>query len=265
MKKWVFRLFFSLSIFLIVSLFVHAQEKEEKKEKSWKYFSSTSLSLVMVKGNNENFSYCLDTEHNLHIKKNRFNFKGRFINAKSNGKKTSEIYYSHLKYDHELKSRTYLLGFVRYERNKLAGYNFRIALSGGGGATWIKRPKVEFSSELAFGWNNENNIKRVNLKNVTNSSSLWQKTISSSFVSSIVTNKFLYKINKTAQLIHQETIFFNTEDIKDYRLNSYSSISTNISPKLALKTSIQIIYEKKPVEGYKNTDFFLLTSLVIKI
>lgn len=249
---------------LLASGVFFAQEAEGKPaEKALKYNSATSFSLVLTEGNNQTRSFSVDTDHTLAFDRNRLNVKGRLINSSNNGEKTSEIYYGHLKYDREIKVKAYLLGFFRYERNKLAGYNYRIALSGGGGTTWIRGPKVEMSSEVALGWNNENNTKRLSIQGV--SDNVWQKAITSAFLSSIVTHKVTYNVSENAKLFHQETLFINAEDLKDYRLSSISSITASISRWLALQSSFQIVYEHKPVEGYKNTDYYLLSSVVLKI
>jgi len=128
------------------------------------------------------------------VKKNRISLAGRFIHSRSDGVKTAEIYYAHVKFNRRIGTRAYLLGYTSYDQNKLAGYNFRVALSFGGGLTWIKRERTTFLTELAFGLNNEENTKQV-----------------------------------------------------------------------ALKTSLELIYDNDPVPGFKHTDTYLLSSLVIKI
>lgn len=217
----------------------------------------------MVKGNNDNLSFSLDTEQNFDILQHRIGLKGRFITAKAKDRDTSEIYYAHLKYDRRLRSRSWLLGYLRYESNKQAGYNFRLALSGGGGITWIIRRHTEFQTELAVGWNNEENMKRVQLVKLGDSA--WRKTINTSFVSSILNNTFVWDVTSSAKVVLRGTMFVNIEHWADYRVNSYAAISAAISPRLALKTSLEIIYENVPVSGFKNTDIYLLSSLVIKI
>ncbi len=255
------------SIFiLLVSLMVFplgAEEESGEKEKENKYYSSTSFSLVLTRGNNRALSFSFDTEQNLRLAKNVLNFKGSIIHSSSNGEKKSEIYYSHFKYDRKISSRAYLLGLVRAERNKLAGYNFRLALSIGAGYAWIQEEKLEIFSEGSIGWSNENSSEKI-ISSGTNDVSFTENTFSTSFLSSIFTGKLVYNISSAAQFLHQETLFLNWKDMSDYRLNSYSSISASISRNFALKTSLQIIYEHKPVLGHKNMDFFFLSSIVIK-
>lgn len=253
------------SVFFL-NIFIKAEEEtNEEEEKALKYNSETSLSLVVVRGNNQNLSFSFDTEQELEIKKyNKFEYQGKFINAESNGEKKTEVYYSHLKYDRKIRPRSYILGFIRYERNQLAGYNYRLALSFGGGGTWIKTDNINLSTELAVGWNNENNTKRVQV-NLNNASSIWKETINASFISSLFSGKLSYKISESSKIVHEDIVFLNTEEPQDFRVNSVSSIYSSINTQLALKTSVQIVYQNLPVEGYKNTDMYFLSSLVIKI
>jgi len=250
-------------IFLIPPLF-GAEEAADPPPPKLKYASETSFSLVLVKGNNDSLSYSFDTNQNFDLMKNRISLAGRFIHARSDGKKTAEIYYAHLKYDRKLGARAYLLGYTSYDQNRLAGYNFRVALSFGGGMTWVKQERTTFLTELAFGWNNEESTKSVSLDNVSGGN-LLQKTITSSFPSSILNNRLTCRVSKASEVVLRITVFLNLEDSRSYRMNNYASLSAAISPQLALKTSVELIYDNDPVPGFKHTDAYLLSSLVIKI
>lgn len=261
-----------ISLLLLVGLIVYpvfSQEAQEKKkesnEKEIKYSSSTSLSLLLTSGNKKDFNFSFDTEQNLLFYKNRINLKGNIIFTQSNGSKKSEIYYSHLKYDRKIDSRIYLLGLLRFERNKFAGYNFRFAASAGIGYTLLKRKKVEIAAEGAIGWSSENDVEGIAGQLISDENFTGETSVSNSFISSIYSAKLVYDITPSTQLTQQEVLFFNMGGLNKYRLNSYSSISASISRYLALKTSLQINYDSHPVAGYKNTDLFLLSSLVVKI
>lgn len=256
-----------LSILLISLLLLplKATEGTEEKEKERKYSSSTSFSLVLTRGNNRDFSFSFDTEQNLRLGKNKLNLKGSVIYSTSNDQTKSEIYYSHLKYDRKISSGAYLLGLIRAERNKLAGYNSRYAFSAGAGYNLLQKKKIEISTEGAFGWSSENRSEKIILEDIGDVSPITERTFSVSFFSSVVSSKLVYNFSTAAQFVHQEILFLNMEDLNDYRLNSYSSISASISRNFALKTSIQIFYQRKPVPGHKSTDLFLLSSIVIKI
>ena len=129
----------------------------------------------------------------------------------------------------------------------------------------MSRENITVSSELAIRWNNENNTQRIADQSISTSALSWEKTISTSFISSIFTNKADFEVSESAQLILQETLFFNLEDLDDYRSNSFVSLSVAINEHFALSTSIQVIYQGMPVEGFDSTDLYLLSSIVITI
>jgi len=54
-------------------------------------------------------------------------------------------------------------------------------------------------------------------------------------------------------------------DVRAGYPSRYSSLSASFSRTFGLKMSVQVNYESKPVSGYKNTDIFLLSSLVIAL
>lgn len=240
-----------------------ADDGASQKTRNLVYSSETSLSLVQVKGNNNSLSYSVDTTHELQIYKNLIEWRGRMIHSRSDGEKTAEVYHTHLKYDRRI-GRAHLLGFTRYERNVLAGYDYRVAMSLGGGVTWMQRERTVLLSELAFGWNNEKSKRLPNLSQVT-PGNLWKNTISTSFPSSILINRLSFRFSKSSEVILRSTVFANLDSWDAFRLNNYASVSAAISPKLALKTSIELIYENVPVPGFKHTDTYLLSSLVIRI
>jgi len=224
------------------------------------YFSSTSLSLLLTGGNNQNLSYSVDTDQNLTLAKNIFNIKGSAIYARSNHQPRSGLYYAHVKYDRRLSARAYLLGLTRFERNKSAGYLSRFAVTTGGGFSWIKKDnKVDVSSEVSLGWSGENNIMPPSRPG---SEAMTRLT---NFVSSLMSHKLIYNISPAAQIILQGTVFNNFKDLKGFRVNSYSALSATISPSLALKTSFQLIYDNRPVAGYRPTDIYFMSSFVVKM
>lgn len=237
---------------ILFSVVLCIQAEEESKDEKKSYSSSTSFSLLMTSGNSQDFSLGLDTEQNLELNKNHIQFKGSIIYSESDGSKDSEVYYSHLQYRRVLSSKAYTVGSGRFERNVLSGYNYRFALSVGAGYLWKKSEKIELSSEAGFGWSQENNIKKNGGNN-----------ISLTFASCLISTKLKISISKTSELSFDELFFLNLDDTKDYRISSLASISVNISRYLALKISYQIKYNHSPVPGFKSTDHYILSSLVL--
>jgi len=246
---------FAKSISLIILLFSMlqvTQAEEEKDEKNKRYSSSTSFSLLMTSGNTQELTLGLDTEHNLKLDKNQIQFKGSIIYSQSDGAKESEVYYSHLEYKRNLSTRAYILGFGRFERNVPSGYKYRFAILGGAGYVWTKSEKLELSSEIALGLSKESNIKKDK-----------ETEFRSSFASSLISSKMKIKISSNSELSLHEIFFINLDNTNDYRLSSLGSLSVSISRYIALKISHQLKYDHKSVPGFKSTDQYLLTTLVL--
>jgi putative salt-induced outer membrane protein len=237
---------------ILLTIFQCALAKEEGEKKQKLYSSSTSFSLLLTSGNAEDLTLGLDTEQNLNLDKNQIQFKGNIIYSESEGAKESEIYYSHLEYKRILSSKAYLTSIGSWERNVLSGYNYRLSLSLGAGYLWMKSEKLEFSSEAAVGWSKENNVDKVK-----------DNSISLSFASLLISSKVKAHVSKTSEFAYHEIFFLNLDDSKDYRLSSLASLSVAISGNLALKMSYQLKYNHQPVAGFKNTDHYFLSSLVI--
>ncbi len=119
-------------------------------------------------------------------------------------------------------------------------------------------------TELAFGWNNEEITHKVQLSKVS-SGNFWQKTISTSFPSSIFNHRLSLRLSGSSRIVLRITAFANMENFKIYRVRNYADLSAAISPQLALKSSIEMKYENIPVPDFEHTDTHLLSSLVIKI
>jgi hypothetical protein len=217
-----------------------------------------------VSGNTQSLSYSFDTRQNFDILKNRIGLAGRFIYSRSDGVKSAEVYYAHVKYDRQIGTRACPLGDTSYVQNRLAGCNFSVALSLGGGLTWVKHERTSVLTELAFGWNNVESTRKAALDNVSNDN-LLRKTISSSFPSSILNNRLTSRVTQYSEIVLRITAFFNMDQVQSYRLNFYASLSAAISPQLSLKTSVELIYDNDPVPGVKHIDTCLLSSLAIKI
>jgi putative salt-induced outer membrane protein YdiY len=238
------------SLLFILAQIIHASEDNKEVQKS--YSSSTSFSFLLTSGNTDDRSLGLDTEQNWKSNKNHFQFKGSVIYSESEGAKDTEFYYSHFQGKVELKSKAYILGFGKLERNVLSGYNYRLALTVGAGYFWTKSEKFVLSSEAAFGWSLENNIKKDTDSNY-----------SLSFPSLLISNSAQLALSSNSELVHQDIILFNLENFADYRISSHTSVSISISKLFSFKTSCQLKYSHNPVPGFKSTDQYLLSSLVL--
>jgi putative salt-induced outer membrane protein YdiY len=242
-----------------------AEEEHKENKTQLFYSSSTSFSFLLTSGNTEELSLGFDTEQNVKFRKSDIEFKGSVIFTRSDGDEQSEIYYSHIKYNYNLDSKVYLLGLGRFERNVSSGYRYRLAFSAGGGYNWISRKKLNFASEMAFGWSNEDNIEKLTKNDIkVPINHTTELTLSSSFASYLFSNKIEFTISSSAKVMQQFLYFLNLDNRQDFRLSTYNSLSVSINNYVALKMSYQLNYSHHPIPGFKNIDFYLLSSLVLK-
>lgn len=254
-----------LTITLILGLCALSSSLWAQKTEQKTYFSSTSLSALLTSGNTRDFSFSMDTDQNLILGKHKIKVKGQIISTQSNGEKKSEIFASSIRYNFQLNPRAYFLANGTFDRNVPSGYNFRFSFSSGAGYTWLEKEKVQISTEAAFGWSTENNAEKLAQKIIPDKIQAIRPNVSFSFISSILTTKLHCTLSSSTEFVLQEAIFLDLRDFEGYRLFSYASISAAINQHFALKTSIQGNYENKPVPGFKNTDIYLLSSIVFKI
>ena len=250
-------LVFLLFYFLLSGVRLSGEDEQVKKEEEKKYSSSSSFSFLLTEGNTEDSTFSFDTDHKLHLKKDMLNLTVSIIRTKSQDQDNTEIYNTLFKYNRSLNSRIYLLGLFSFERNKSAGLFSRFTLSAGAGYALLKGKWGEISSEVSLGWTQEN------LRETGLDAQLQDGRFITSYLSSIFSTRLIYNISSSSQLVHQESIFFNLKEGKDYRINSLSSLVASISRYFALKSSIQFVYDHQPVAGFKSTDIFFLNSFVI--
>ncbi len=249
MKKNIFWLLISVLAVLMIGSEMRAEEPESQSQKP--YASSTSFSLLITSGNTRELTLGFDTEQGLVVKKNQFQLKGSVIYGRSDGIKNAEFLFSHFKYKRELTSKVFLLGLSRFERNVLAGYNHRYSLSAGAGYIWAKKTKITATSEASMGWSHESHIG--------------QDSPILSFMSLLVSSSVKLMLSPTSYISCQEIFSLNLKDQKDFRVTSFFSVTADLNKSLALKFSYQLFYNNKSIPGFKNTDHYLLSSLVLNL
>lgn len=238
---------------MVVVVFVETAAGQEEPEEKGKesYASSTSFSLLLTSGNTQELTFGFDTEQSLVVKRNQFQLKGSVIYGRSDGTKNAEFYYSHLKFKRELTSRLFFLSFNRFERNTLAGYNHRLSLSAGAGYQWVKKTAFEGISEVTLGWSHENQLD-------LDSTSL-------SFMSLFVSSSAKIGLSSNSHILVMELFSLNLSDARDFRSDSFISVTADISKFFSFKISYQLFYNHKGIPGYKNMDHYILSSLVFNL
>ena len=229
-------------------------------EEEKKYVSATSLSALLTAGNIQGMTVSLDTDQTVRLNKDTFSLKAGMIYARNDGRIETEIYTAQFQYNRLIDNRTYLLGLTRFERNPLSGYKARFSLSAGLGTAWVRKDKLRISTEASLGWNAENSVPKAPA-----GTDPLPPDRSRNFLSGLVSADLSLELSSTARFVHHDNLILNLRDLSAYRLFSSTGLVASISARFALKTSLILQYENRPVPGFKHADLYLLTSIVLNL
>ena len=75
----------------------------------------------------------------------------------------------------------------------------------------------------------------------------------------------VYSFSKTARLEQGLETLFNLERAEDHRLNSVTSLISDMNKNLALKASYTVKFDNEPVPGFSDTDRMFSAALVVRL
>ncbi len=155
------------------------------------------------------------------------------VDVAYNSEKTAESYYAKTRYDRTLSERFFVYGAVDWLRNTFAGIDSRFLMAAGAGNTWIDRDNVRFKTNYAVTYTVQTDVvERPDAdKNFPGARLGWeywnQVSSSSTFESTLLVD-------------------LNLSETDDVRYDFTNSLAVNVSDKLALKPSLQLLYRTRP-------------------
>lgn len=239
----------------------HAQGAKSEEELGWS--NSTDLSVVAAQGNADTQNLGLDNTLHHHWKRSNFQLKidvlqtneadDRFLLIESGltwlpGEdpppgNTSVIepsleteaarFFFQAKYDHEFRKRLHWSAGASWDRNEDAGILNRYIAFGGVGRTWWDREDLEFQTVWALSYTDREEDELDPLKDERFGGLRFSWDY----------------LNKWGKLVVYENDFranMSLKDSADYSLDMKNSISVKLSSHLALKVSLQGLFENEP-------------------
>ncbi len=143
---------------------------------------------------------------------------------------TAESYYLKGRYDRKVSDRSYLFGGAGWDRNTFAGVANRYSGVAGAGVTWVESETSGFKTDLGVTYTSQDDV-------VGDSNSFAGLRLSwDGFRQLTETTKF-----ETVLVLDE-----NLDDTDDFRTDFTNSIAVAISQALALKASLQLLYDNLP-------------------
>lgn len=158
-------------------------------------------------------------------------------------KTTAESYYFNGRYDRKITARFFWFVGAGWDRNEPAGIENRYTGGGGVGNIWIDAPRRNWRTDYGLTWTHEQDV-------------VAPPDFNDSFGGARVSSKFTQKFGPqdSGAYVNDTTVDENLDDTKDWRVNMINSVAMNMSAKIALKVSLQWLYDNVP--AFKNVDLY---------
>ena len=233
---------FSFTLLTVMTLMIPVQLRAETKKEA-----SLSMSYVATSGNARTQTLGLDAIGKFEKNANRLLLNAGTVYGENRGTNTAKYWYARAKDEYTVSEKTYALGKLDVEGNKLAGYDLRITFNTGIGHRFIETDKHELSGEMGPGVVHE---KRSNEKDLT-------------YTSGRAYTKYAYKINDTANFSQDIEYLHDIENDNNYRINAETALTFKIAENISFKTGLSIKYVNTPPSGNENTDVYSSTAIVM--
>jgi putative salt-induced outer membrane protein len=218
---------------------------EEDAHRTWK--GSGQFSFLTASGNSRSKSGSVRFELvNDWPEVDRITFKAGALYNESEGDETAEAEYLNGKYDYFHTPRTYSLYFLGVERDKFAGFDYRVTGRVGIGHQVVKSERNTFDVEGGLDYVYEK-----------------QEDDTENFPAARLYGKYTHKFAERISFLQDLEVLENLKDTQDCRVNTLTSLEVGLNSYLSFKTALTVKYDHQPVPGNQTLDYFTETALVV--
>lgn len=148
-----------------------------------------------------------------------------------------------LESDYKFNDRFFAYGSAQYERNRFAGYDTRVSVSGGLGYRVVADPKLTVDLKAGPAWRKSDYIGEPSASEITGMAAL----------------DAAWKATPNLTITENATTLSGNSNTN---LTSLTALSLKISKALSTRISYQVTFNSSPPEGYKTTDTLTRFTLV---
>ncbi len=243
---------YSLVMVLLAGLVVLPAFAADEKETGWS--STAEVGLVVTSGNSETETLSFKDETTRTWEKSSFRLKAGAIRAETTTTtRTAELvapapitvienrttttnaeaYYFEGRYDHEIHEKFFWFAGAGWDKNEPGGIDSRTKLFGGVGNVWRDDDKVEFRTDYAVSYTDQEDV------NPTPSSVGDYGGLRASWI-------YKHKFGKSTGYSNDFVVDYGLDDSDNWRADMINSVAVAINSKLALKVSLQHLYNNLP-------------------
>lgn len=151
----------------------------------------------------------------------------------TNNELTAENYYLRSRYDHQVGSAAYLFGGAGWNRNTFAGIQNRYNFVSGAGRAWVDTEDRRFKTDLGLTYTIQDDVVE-------------DPTSQDSFLGLRAEYDALRRLTETTMFASTLGVDENLNETSDLRADWTNSLTVTMSANLAIKTSLQLLFDNEP-------------------
>lgn len=232
---------------LVATLTVPVMAEDEKKT-GW--FDTAELSFVSTSGNAETQTLGFNNRLQRLWENAAFTFNAGGVSAESRAsgaaasidaggvvtiveppkQTTAENFFANFRYDRNITDRFFWYGIAGWDRNELSGIADRFQGGAGVGNIWVNRDDVKFRTDYGLTFTDES----------------FTVGTSDSYAGARLSWGYLNKLTDSTTYFNDFVVNFNLDESDDYRADMVNAVQVSMSKRVALKASLQLLYDNMP-------------------
>jgi putative salt-induced outer membrane protein YdiY len=236
---------------LAVAVTARAQDKKDEKKLGWS--DTGELGYVATSGNSDSSSLGLKNTLARDWADSRFEFKVAGVRVDTttrtvtavgtatdfskevdkNTDTTAENYLATARYDRNITAHFFWFGGASWDRNIFAGIDNRYAAFGGVGNIWADNDTWKWRTDYSATYTKENDVVEP-------------PNFDDTFAGARVSSSLKYAWSKSGLYTNDTIVDDNLDHSTDWRVNMNNSVALTMSTHLALKVSLQWLYDHQP-------------------
>lgn len=146
---------------------------------------------------------------------------------------TAENYLLAGRYDRKITERFFWYGGAGWDRNRFAGVENRYVAEGGVGNVWVDTDTVKFKTSYALTYTDQEDVVEV-------------PGSDGSFAGLRLSWDYLHQFGANTTYTNVLVVDDSLEETSDWRANMTNSVAVSMNKRLALKASLQWLYDNQP-------------------
>ena len=155
------------------------------------------------------------------------------VTADTDTRLTAESYFARSRLDHSLSGSFFVFGGVGWERNTFAGFDSRVAGVGGAGNAWLDTDGLRLETTIGLTYTVQDDV-------------IDDPTVADSFVGAQAAGELWARLTETTSVESVLVLDESLSETEDLRADWTNSVLVDISDALALRASLQLLFDNLP-------------------